>query len=392
MSELHVRVLVGPELVADPDLLQETVDAELPGLEVPGRLVTAPDPDALRGALAEAGRDGTAAVVVLPGPDPAARGLMREPGRHADRTVWCDLTRTGPVPVAGGGAHLSGRGLWGLTWAVRHAVHRVRHPARRIRYGAHPEQWGELRTPPGSGPDSAPEPLPVAVLVHGGYWRSAWGADLMDALAVDLAARGFAAWNLEYRRPDRHGWEATTADVAAGLAAPGRAGAEGGPGAEDGRWRDRALDRDRVVVIGHSAGGQLALRAAADAGRVALAVSLAGVLDLAEGERRGMGTGAVTAALGGGPEAVPGAYAAADPLARLPLGTPQLVVQGRDDDLDLVDCARRYARAARAAGDEVSYLERPGGHFAVIDPATGIWRETAARIRAAVAGSRGPVG
>ncbi len=60
-------------------------------------------------------------------------------------------------------------------------------------------------------------PLPVAVLVHGGYWRSIWAADLMDALAVDLAQRGYAAWNLEYRRPDRHGWQATVADVAAGL-------------------------------------------------------------------------------------------------------------------------------------------------------------------------------
>jgi acetyl esterase/lipase len=211
--------------------------------------------------------------------------------------------------------------------------------------------------------------VPVAVLVHGGYWRSVWGADLMDAIAVDLAGRGLAAWNLEYRRPDRHGWAATTADLAAGLATLARVAAGGA-----------AIDLDRVVVIGHSAGGQLALRAAADAGRVVLAVSLAGVLDLAEGERRWIGAGAVEPALGGTRAELPEVYAAADPLARLPLGVPQLVVQGRQDDLDLVDIGRRYARAALAAGDQVEYLELPGGHFSVIDPTSRIWRATADRL------------
>jgi acetyl esterase/lipase len=247
-----------------------------------------------------------------------------------------------------------------LAWAVRHAVHRVRHPARRVRYGSHPDQWGELRLPPG-----AVRP-PVAVLIHGGYWRPVWTADLMDALAIDLTGHGFATWNLEYRRPDPHGWHATTADVASGLEALAGLDAELGP----------------VAVIGHSAGGQLAMRAAADSDRVALAVSLAGVLDLAEGQRRGTGNGAVAAALGGTPATVPDRYAASDPMARLPLGVPQLVVQGRDDDPDLVDCGRRYGRAARAAGDDVAYLERPGGHFAVIDPTTDLWHATAEQIRA----------
>jgi acetyl esterase/lipase len=357
----RVLVVAGPGLVADPDLLRETVEAELPALRVAGRYATAAGPERLWAELVAAGRDPRTVVVALPGPDPAARALLTRPGPHTARTVWCELERTGPVPVAGGAAHLAGRGVWGLAWAVRHAVHRLRHPARRIGYGADPDQWAELRLPPGSGR------VPVAVLVHGGYWRSGWGADLMDALAIDLAARGVASWNLEYRRPDRHGWAATTADVAGGLAAleaaaPGR------------------LDLDRVAVIGHSAGGQLALRAAADAGRVALAVSLAGVLDLVGGHRRGLGAGAVAAALGGPPDALPEVYAAADPTARLPLGVGQLVVQGRADDPDLVDIGRRYARAARIAGDDVEQLELPGDHFAVIDPAAPIWHATADRI------------
>nr|WP_221475557.1 alpha/beta hydrolase [Sphaerisporangium rubeum] len=205
------------------------------------------------------------------------------------------------------------------------------------------------------------------MLVHGGFWRSVWGADLMDAPAVDLTARGYATWNVEYRRPDHHGWQATTADVAAGLAA-----------LHDLATTDRRIDPRRVAVAGHSAGGQLALRLAADTGPsgLAFAVSLAGVVDLREGDRRRMGAGAVAAALGGSHEDVPWVYAAADPLSRLPLGVPHLVVQGRDDDLDLVDMARRYTAAARAAGDHVIHLEHPGDHFAVIDPATPIWAAT----------------
>jgi acetyl esterase/lipase len=370
---MDVSVVAGPGLVADPELVRETAAAQCAALGAACRFVAAADPAAVAGALA-----GTpsGAIVVLPGPDPETRRLMAAPGPHADRTVWYDLTRTGPVQVAGGAAHLYGRGIWGIGWAIRHAVHRLRSPARRIGYGAHPEQWGELRLPAGDRPG----PPPVAVLIHGGYWRSVWAADLMDALAIDLAGRGFASWNLEYRRPDVHGWAATTADVAAGLAA----------------LTDQPLDLDRVAVLGHSAGGQLAMRAAADRAvdravdraadraTVALAVSLAGVLDLAEGQRRGMGTGAIEASLGGTPATVPAVYAAADPIARLPLGVPQLVVQGRDDDPDLVDCGRRYVRAARAAGDQVTSLEQPGDHFAVIDPAAEIWRATAARLASAL--------
>jgi acetyl esterase/lipase len=351
---VEVLLLAGPGLVADLALARGTAETAFEALGVSGRFVAVADATAVARWLADT-YDG--AIVVLPGTDPDTRRLMSMAGPHAGRTVWYDLTRTGPVAVAGGGAHLCGRGLWGVTWAIRHAVHRLRHPARRIYYGHDPDQYGELRLPPGV------DRPPVAVLIHGGYWRPVWAADLMDALAIDLTGRGFATWNLEYRRPDPHGWDATTADVASGLQALA------------------GLDLHRVVVIGHSAGGQLAMRAAADSGRVALAVSLAGVLDLAEGERRGIGTGAVAAALGGTPATVPDRYAASDPIGRLPLGVAQLVVQGRDDDPDLVDCGRRYARAARAAGDEVTYLERPGDHFAVIDPATDIWREAAEQIR-----------
>jgi acetyl esterase/lipase len=227
--------------------------------------------------------------------------------------------------------------------------------------------------------------VPVVVLVHGGYWRSVWAADLMDALCADLVERGFAVWNLEYRRPDLHGWEAATADVAAGLDALASV--------------EAPLDLGRVAVVGHSAGGQLALRAAADGARVSLAVSLAGVLDLVEGDRRWLSSGAVAAALGTTAAHMPdiagdiaervaarsggaarSVYDAASPMLRLPLGVRQLIVQGSGDDLDLLDFGRRYAKAAHDAGDNVRYLEMVGDHFAVITPDTPIWRATALSI------------
>lgn len=361
MTDLHLVVVTGPGLVADPALLRQIMETECAALGLPGRLEAAADGEALGKLLLDGGRDGTCAIVAVPGAGPATRSMLTRPGSHTSRTVWYDVTDTGPAEVATGSVHLFGRGIHGLTWAIRHAVHRLRHPARRISYGPHADHWAELRLPD----DHDARPLPVAVLLHGGYWRSIWGADLMDALSIDLAGRGYAAWNLEYRRPDRHGWAATTADVAAGFAALATAA------------REHPLDLGRTAVLGHSAGGQLALRLAADTDGVALAVSLAGVLDLGEGALRRISSGAVPAALGGTPDEIPEVYAAADPLARLPLGVPQLIVQGLDDDLDLIDFNRRYV--ARA-DDDLVYIEQAGDHFAVIDPASGIWHATAAQL------------
>jgi acetyl esterase/lipase len=347
------QVVVAEGVRADHALLTKVAREEFERLGVDGTVAVAAGAAGVRERLAA----GTP-TVVLPGPNAAVRALMTRGGAHAPATVWYDIEVTGPAAVAPGAAHLYGRGVWGLVWAIRHAVLRLRHPAPRIAYGPGAEQYGELRLPA-----AADGTHPVAVLLHGGFWRSIWGADLMDALAIDLAARGFAAWNLEYRRPDRFGWAATVSDVAAGVAALSDVDAD--------------LDLDRVAVLGHSAGGQLALRVAADHGQVALAVPLAGVLDLAGGDGRGIGTGAVTAAVGGPRYEVPEIYASSDPMARVPIGVPQLVVQGADDDLDLIDFNRRYVAAARAAGDDVRYVEEPGDHFAVIDPAAPLWHATA---------------
>src|ERR687896_1205253 len=172
---------------------------------------------------------------------------------------------------------------------------------RRHSYGERRDQFGEL-TPP----DGVEAPWPVAVLIHGGYWRARYELRLQDPLVDDLAGGGWAVWNLEYRRlgwRSRGGWPATFEDVAAGVDFLGRL--------------DAPLDLARVVVVGHSAGGHLALWAAARRGlpagapgaepsvRPAAAVAQAGVVDLREAARRGPSRGAAVSLLGGPPGKLP---------------------------------------------------------------------------------------
>ncbi|MBM2618643.1 alpha/beta hydrolase [Actinoplanes sp. LDG1-06] len=336
---MDVLLVLGADLVADRDLLTKVAGDAAWDLEVGLRVVDAATADEI------AAHDGP--VVVVPA-DAAA----------PENAVLYDLT-VAAEPL--GSRHLHGRGVWGLAWAIKHAVYRLRQPAERIAYGDHAEQWADERTPGAATPTDlptgatdAPSVAPVGVLIHGGFWRSIWAADLMDALAIDLTARGWISWNLEYRRPDRNGWAATTEDIADGVAAARKRH----PGAP-------------IVLFGHSAGGQLALRLAADDPDITLAVSLAGVLDLQEGQRRFLGEGAITTALGGAPAEVPEVYAASDPMTRLPLASPALLVQGSGDSLDLIDINRRFAAASG-----VTLLEQPGDHFDVIAPTSAIWAAT----------------
>ena len=119
-----------------------------------------------------------------------------------------------------------------------------------------------------------------------------------------------------------------------------------------------------AVATGHSAGGHLALWLAAER-LVAGAVPIGGVCDLAAAARAGLGSNAVQELLGGEPAGD------ADPAARLPLGAPQLLVHGTDDDRVPLAHARAYAERARAAGDDCRLLELDGAdHFDPIDPRT----------------------
>jgi acetyl esterase/lipase len=216
----------------------------------------------------------------------------------------------------------------------------------------------------------------VAVLIHGGFWRARYDLRLSDLLVTDLAARGWAVWNLEYRRlgwRSRGGWPHTLEDVAAGIDQLDRL--------------DEPLDTGRVVAVGHSAGGHLALWAAARPGlpaeapgaeptiRLAAAVAQAGIADLREVARLRLSGGAGARFVGGPPGRVPERYALASPIELLPLGVPQLLVHGDADDVVPVEIARRYAARAAEAGDQCTLVELPRvGHMEHLDPDSEAWR------------------
>lgn len=354
--------------VAPSRTVDETFTAALRAHDLDGTLVRTPSLDQLRAAAAAA----TEEFLLLAADDTPVADLL--PDLAVD-VVRVDLDALDLDPSPRVRRHVRWRGTDGLRFGVDDWYFQRTSPPRRIPYGPDPDQYAHLRLPAPTSHHGTHGPFPVAVLVHGGYWRSRWENDLMHAMAVDLTARGFATWNLEYRRPDRHGWEATTADVAAGFGVLEAV--------------DASLDLDRVVTLGHSAGGQLVVRLAADlalaAFRPALTVSLAGCLDLHSIHARGLSEHAVAAALGGPPEDLTAEYAASSPLTRVPVGSPLAVVCCRGDDPDLLDASRRFTDAARAAGDDVRTVEEDGNHFSVIDPDSTVWP----RVLDLLAGVRG---
>lgn len=364
----HVCVVAAPGVLPDVPAARRVLDRATAARGVTGELVVPASAGGLAAAVERAAALGE--VVLLPGRSSDVDSL----DLATASVIRVDLDDHPPDRSAAVHRHIRGRGVEGIRYAVdAWASHRAA-PAMRHAYGPHPDQHCELRLPPADDDG----PVPVAALVHGGYWRDRWESDLMDAMAVDLTERGFATWNVEYRRPGRHGWAATTADVAAAMGALAQV--------------DGALDLARVVTVGHSAGGQLVTRWAADASarpaaalRPALTVSLAGVLDLAAADRSGLGTDAVADALGGRHTELPLVYRRSSPMARVPIGVPIAVVCGRQDDPHLLAMARAFARAATAAGDDVTHLEADGDHFSVIDPAAPIWADVVrlvlARIR-----------
>jgi len=236
----------------------------------------------------------------------------------------------------------------------------------RIAYGADPFQFSELRLPRGQGRH------PVIVLIHDGCWRADLpGTELMDYMAADLRDRGYAVWNLEYRRIVHPGgaYPDTFRDIAAGLDQLRTLAPQHG------------LDLRRVVVCGHFAGGHLALWAAArdrlqmsSPLRVANPlpvrgiVSLAGIADLAA--YRATGPDAC-----GGPSTIDGlvsvqgtggrdVFADTSPPALVPLGDRQIIVSGALDPIVPPRFGQAYASAAATAGDAATSVVLAGtGHF-----------------------------
>ena len=235
----------------------------------------------------------------------------------------------------------------------------------RHRYGDRHQQFGDLYLP------ASGTPRGTVVVVHGGFWQSMYALDLGAATSADLAKRGWAAWNIEYRRVgDGGGWPATFTDVAAAV---------------DHVRRLDGVDTRHLLALGHSAGGQLAAWAASRDDttpggpprvRVTGVVPQAGVLALARAAASGLGGSAVPGLVGGMPGRIPGRYRLVDPLRRLPLGVPVRCVHGTDDSTVPLSQSQVYVDAARAAGDDARLVTVPGDHFALIDPSTPAWRRT----------------
>lgn len=277
-------------------------------------------------------------------------------------------------------------------------------PDATVAYGDHPDQVVDLYAPRGTGGPGGPAPL--VVVLHGGAWRAAYDRRHVSPFADFLARRGFAVASVEYRRgADGAGADGTRADGtrADGTGADGTRAdgtAEAGPVA--GRWpetfddiaaaldalpalvRDRLPQADprRTVLTGHSAGGHLALWAAArhllpaDApwrtdrpAPLRGVVALAPIADLAVAAELGVCGDAVRQLLGEGEEFT-GRRPYADPALLLPTGIATTLVQGRTD-VDVPQAvAESYADAAARAGEVVGVtLLEDVGHFPLIDPA-----------------------
>ena len=225
----------------------------------------------------------------------------------------------------------------------------------RIAYGPAPKQFGDLRVPAGPGPH------PVVVLLHGGCWQAEYDLEYFAHLADVLAREGVATWSVEYRGlgDDGGGWPGTFDDVAA-AAAYLRVLA-----------KTHRLDLDRVVLAGHSAGGQLALYLAAKRTVTTRGVvGLAAIVDLRDyAAGAGSCNQSVVPLLGGAPDAVPGRYVATSPVEMVPIGVPVRLVIGAADAIVPPASNERFAAQARAKGDDVGLATIDGaGHFDVVLP------------------------
>lgn len=253
----------------------------------------------------------------------------------------------------------------------------VDEPDAIIHYGKDSLQFGDLRIP------KKGRNHPVVVIIHGGCWLAEYDHTLMDAMATHLTRQGYATWNMEYRRVGDigGGWPNTFLDVTSGL--------------NNLKYlADKyELNLRKIVVVGHSAGGHLALWLAgkdnllpaipiADPDPRPLpisgVVSLAGIVDLStylirDGEDDECGL-SVDELIGGAPEVFPDRYRLGSPIGLLPTGTEQILITGKRDDIVPISHINPYLDLAIIAGEEIESVEVDNaGHFELIAPGSVAW-------------------
>lgn len=227
----------------------------------------------------------------------------------------------------------------------------------RLHYGRDENQFGDLRLPKGSGP------FPAAMFIHGGFWRARYDLTHAGFICAALAQSGLATWNLEYRRVGNPGggWPGSFEDVSAGYQFLKQLAAR------------YPIDVKRILVLGHSAGGELALALAAHHNSMRAAISLAGVVNLQRAWELHLSHDAVAEFLGGSPQQVPDHYREASP-SELDVHCAQLLVHGDKDDTVPVEMSRDYASQKKHKKEDVAFLEIPkAGHFDLIDPDSKAW-------------------
>jgi acetyl esterase/lipase len=245
----------------------------------------------------------------------------------------------------------------------------------RLAYGSDPSQFIDIRMPAkGSG---AKPPYPLVINIHGGFWRAKYTLDHTGHLCAALAAKGLATANLEYRRVGNEGggWPGTFEDLRAAYRYLEQNG------------RSRGFRANRIVVIGHSAGGQLALCLGARETDIAGVVSLAGVVDLQQAYQLHLSNDAVVEFLHGTPEAVPDHYREADPMKLAIPHAKQYLIHGQADDTVPPTFSRDYAvekkKRSGSEKEDVHLLEIANAdHLDLIDPRSGAWQ----RVEQAVLG------
>ena len=252
----------------------------------------------------------------------------------------------------------------------------------RIAYGSDPHQFGDLRIP--KGPDHYPtatevipsEPVPargrrgrvegpaspLAIVIHGGFWRARY--DLVHAghLCAALTKAGIATWNLEYRRvgDSGGGWPGSLQDIAAAVRFVPRLA------------KLAPLDTRRVIVIGHSAGGHLALTIAAHESALDAVIALAPISDLRRAHELHLSNDAVVEFLGGTPSQVPEHYSQASPM-ELEIASSQILIHGKADDIVPIAMSRSYVEHKQRRKEKMSLEELECGHFELIDPSSTAW-------------------